>query len=93
MTGPTLVCCPPVPAAPPALPWVEPAAPRKERRRMTVLVRTEAGQRHQYEGLFSDTFAAYDDALARFAQASRIEVKPVHAPHHNPTTAGDPHAV
>lgn len=58
-------------------PWIEPPPARKERRRMRVIVRTEAGLRHEYEGLYSDSFAAYDDALVRFALANRIEVKPV----------------
>lgn len=58
-------------------PWIEPPPVHKERRRMQVIVRTETGQRHEYEGLYSDSFAAYDDALVRFALANRIEVRPV----------------
>lgn len=44
---------------------------------MRVIVRTETGLRHEYEGLYSDSFATYDDALVRFALANRIEVQPV----------------
>ena len=64
-----------LPAA--TVPWIEPPPAVKERRRMQVIVRTAAGMRHEYEGLYSDSFAAYDDALMRFALANRIEVKPV----------------
>lgn len=55
---------------------------------MAVTVCTEDGRRFEYEGLYSHTFAAYDDALARFAQANRIEVKPLHAQVQQPTAGG-----
>ena len=63
-------------------PWIEPPPPRKERRRMCVTVRTDTGMRYEYEGLYSNTFAAYDDAMERFALAARIEVRPVPAGTH-----------
>lgn len=69
-------------------PDTRPPAPKPALFGIAVKVHTEDGLRFEYEGLYSHTFAAYDDALARFAQATRIEVKPLHVPVQPPTAGG-----
>lgn len=59
-----------------SVPWLEADAPQPPTRRMRVAVTTDVGSRFEYEAIFRNSFDAYDDALARFPQVSRIEVKP-----------------
>lgn len=66
--------------------WIDPPPVSRPLIKMQVTVRTEWGGCHQYEAVFRSTWDAYDDAMVRFSNAARIEVKalPEKAPTHAP---------
>lgn len=60
----------------PAVPtWLDAPAAKPTLIAMRVQVTTQSGYEHRYDGMFTNTFDAYDHALERFPLADRIEVE------------------
>jgi hypothetical protein len=63
--------------------WLDAPPATQQPRRMTVSVKvlppSNVEQRFEYEGLFSSSFDAYDNALERFQHVARIDVRPAKA--------------